>query len=77
MESKGLLELNVRNPYFQILEERNKKEHCRFCQAGVNLTYCNECHEITNKECHECNGYEEDNFAHICELNFNPFSKRG
>jgi hypothetical protein len=76
MESKGLLELNVRNPYFQLMEEKNKKEHCRFCQSSVNLTHCKECDEITKKECHECNWYEEDNFTHICEMNFSGFSKR-
>jgi len=69
--------MNIRNPYFQILEERNKKEHCRFCQSGVDLTYCNECNEIIKKQCHECSGYEdEDNFNHICEMNFSIFSKR-
>jgi hypothetical protein len=69
--------MNVRNPYFQLLEERNKKEHCRFCQSDVNLSYCNECNEITSKICLNCDGYEqEDRFSHICENNFNPFSKR-
>jgi len=76
MESKGLLELMIRNPYFQLLEEKKKNDHCRFCQSGVELTYCKDCNEITKKECLECNGYEEDKFSHICELNFNPFSKR-
>ena len=69
--------MNVRNPYFQILEERNKHDHCRFCQSDVRLTYCSKCNEITQKECLECDGYEQENkFFHICEMNFNSFLKR-
>ena len=75
MESKGLLELNVRNPYFQIIAERNKKEHCRFCQSDVNLIRCEKCDEIIKKECHECNGYDGEDFDHICERNFSGFMR--
>ena len=76
MESKGLLELMIRNPYFQLVEEKRKKEHCRFCQSGVELEYCKDCNEVISKTCNECDGYDEDRFSHICELIFNPFSKR-
>jgi hypothetical protein len=67
--------LNIRNPYFQIVSERNKNEHCRFCQSDVKLTYCDKCQEITKKQCVECEGYEDDNFEHICEVDFTGFMR--
>jgi len=63
--------MNIRNPYFQLVSEQNKAEHCRFCQSDVELTFCDKCNEITKKQCVECQGYEDDDdFEHICEINF-------
>jgi len=67
--------MNIRNPYFQIVSERNKSEHCRFCQSEVKLTYCDKCHEITKKQCLECEGYESDDFTHICEVDVSGFMR--
>jgi hypothetical protein len=60
---------------FQILEQRQKNEHCLFCQSDVKLTYCKNCDEITAKECPSCDCYSQDPYIHHCEVNFSRFNK--
>ena len=66
----------MRNPYFQILEQKKKLEHCKFCQAGVKLNYCKECQELISRECLECDSYLEEKRLHICELNNSIYKNR-